>query len=113
MSKSVKRDSDGRDDVAERILEGAELGGEMTRKKFAESITRRRFCEEVGIHRNTLKKWEQLGIVKPGFEEILKSRTAVYMPDDVERGKRIATLIADNFGTMSIKRAAEIVDETR
>lgn len=110
MAKDVNQDGEPHLDIDERIRRGAEQGGELTRQKFAEQITRNRFCEEVGIHRNTLKKWESQGIVTPTFVEILRSRTAVFEPSDVERGKRIARLIADNVGTMSIRRAAAIAD---
>lgn len=107
MTSNVKP---GRPDLDHRVWEGAIAGGEMTRQKFAENITRSRFCEEVGIHRNTLKKWEKLGVVKPSFALILKSRTAVFSQDDVERGKRIASLIRDNPGGMTVRRAVSIVD---
>ena len=98
------------EETERRIELGAQQGGELTRKAFAEHITRKRFCDEVGIHRNTLKKWEKLGIVEPQFLEILKSRTAVFEQKDVERGKQIATLIADNAGTLTVKQAAALVD---
>lgn len=97
--------------AARRVKEGSLAGGESVKQKFAEHITRSYFCDAVGIHRNTLKKWEKLGIFTPGFTKILNIRTAVYSAEDVERGKRIAALIADNFGTMSVKRAAEMVDQ--
>lgn len=112
MSDHVKPEFEQAPDIEERIRLGAEQGGELTREIFAAHITRKRFCEEVGIHRNTLKKWEAQGIFTPKFVEILKSRTAVYEPEDVERGKRIVSLVADNFGTMTVKRAASIADES-
>lgn len=109
---NVKSD---RPDLDRRVWEGALAGGESTRSKFAEKITRTRFCEEVGIHRNTLKKWEKLGVVRPWFTDILKTRTAIYDQKDVERGKEIAALIRDNPGEMTLRRAVAIVDgqETR
>ena len=110
LSRMSNRKSANSEEIQRRIEHGAVQGGELTRKVFAEHITRKRFCDQVGIHRNTLKKWEKLGIVEPQFVEILKSRTAVFNQEDVERGKQIAALIADNAGTLTVKQAAALVD---
>ena len=94
-----------------RVKPGAEQGGELVRQEFARHITRSSSCEEVGISQTTLKKWERLGMVKPEFVDILKSKTAVFDEEDVARGKKIAALMAEHHGTMSLAQAAALVSE--
>lgn len=112
MPQDRNRDSEISDESAERIRRGSKRGSKLVSEEFASKLTRRRFCEEVGIHRNTLKRWEAAGVFKPTFEDVLGSKTALYTQDDIERGRAIAELLKANPGEMSLSRAAAIVSKT-
>ncbi len=91
---------------------GSERGSKLVSEEFASKLTRRRFCDDVEIHRNTLKRWEAAGVFEPTFEDVLGSRTALYTQGDIERGRAIAKLLKANPGEMSLRRAAAIVDKS-
>ena len=112
MPRERNQDSEISDESAERIRRGSKRGSKLVSEEFASKLTRRRFCEEVGIHRNTLKRWEAAGVFEPTFESVLGSRTALYKQEDIERGRVIARLLRANPGEMSLRRAAAIVDKS-
>lgn len=93
-----------------RMVAGSKAGSKLVSEKFAERVTRKKFCEEVGIHASTLKRWEKAGAVNPQVETVLGSPTVVFESSDLERGRRIAKLLKDNLGEMSLRRAVAIVD---
>jgi transcriptional regulator with XRE-family HTH domain len=92
-----------------RLREGSARGGREVRAKFAEVITRRRFCELVGIHRSTLKRWEKARVVEPALEPVIGIMTYVFTPEDVEFGQRLAGVLASRPGELSlVEGAAEV-----
>jgi hypothetical protein len=91
-----------------RQLEGSRRGAEVVRADFAALITRRRYCELVGIHGTTLRKWEQRGLVRPEVVEVMNSPTHVYTDEDVRFGKRLIGLLRSRPGEMSIEEAAAL-----
>lgn len=98
-------------EARERMLAGSRAGSRAVSQEFGEKLTRKRFCQEVGIHPTTLRRWESAGVVSPNFETVLGSRTAVFEQADLDRGKRIASLLKDNPGEMSLSRAAWMLDQ--
>ena len=78
----------------------------MVSERFAELITRRRFCDLVGIHRTTLKRWEKAGVVAPKLEPVIGIMTYVFTGEEVEFGKRLARLLAARPGEISLTEAA-------
>ena len=76
---------------------------------FAAAITRRRFCELVGIHKTTLRRWEEAGIVTPRMVPILGIDTWVFEEADVELGSGIADLVRQAPGQVSLQDAARLV----
>jgi len=76
------------------------------RADFAALITRRRYCELVGIHGTTLRKWEQRGLVRPELVEVMNSPTRVFTEEDVDFGRRIIGLLRSRPGEISIEEAA-------
>jgi hypothetical protein len=93
-------------DAVRRIEEGARRGREAIRAEFASALTRKRYCELVGIHKTTLKRWEASGIVKPTRVSIRGIETWVFDEADVEAGREIARLLRDNPGQLSLQQAA-------
>lgn len=83
------------------------------RADFATLITRRRYCELVGIHGTTLRKWEQRGLVRPELVEVMNSPTNVFTGEDVDFGKRLISLLRSRPGEMSIEEAAAAVTSRR
>jgi len=78
----------------------------MVSREFASVITRNRFCELVGIHRTTLRRWEAAGVVRPQMGAVLGVRTAIYSKADVELGREIVRLLEANPGRLSLRQAA-------
>jgi len=83
------------------------------RAEFDAAITRRRFCDLVGIHATTLAKWEKRGIVKPELQVILNSPTRVFTEEDVVVGKAIIALLRGQRGVLSVEDAAKMARERR
>jgi hypothetical protein len=113
MPSNVATERVRSEDSLRRQLEGARRGGDLVRSEFAASLTRRRYCELVGIHPMTLKRWEKAGIVEPTTQVILKSPTRVFAPEDVAFGKRLVALIQEKPGTLSLRAAAKLVRRDR
>jgi hypothetical protein len=99
--------------VAERRRVGARHGGEIVKAEFASALTRRRYCEIVGIHETTLRRWEKTGLVKPTVQTILNSPTMIFAAEEVSFGKRLVELLRRRAGTISLVEAAEIVRQQR
>jgi transcriptional regulator with XRE-family HTH domain len=90
----------------ERIRAGSQRGAEVIKERFAAELTRKRICEELGIHAQTLKKWEAEGVVRPKMRSIGGIPTAVFVEDDVAFGRGVLKLLRSHPGTMSLKSAA-------
>ena len=89
----------------ERIREGSARGAARVSEEFASVITRKVFCARAGIHKTTLKRWEQSGIVKPTMRPVLGIETAVFSEEQLEVGTRAARLLQQNPGTMTLAQA--------
>jgi DNA-binding transcriptional MerR regulator len=83
----------------------------VVKRAFDGVLTRRRYAELVGIHATTLRRWESAGVVSPTATEILGIPTLVYADQDVEVGRRIAKLLAEHQGVMSLDEAAHIAHD--
>ena len=81
----------------------------MVKAKFDAAITRKRYCELVGIHPTTLQKWERQGVVEPRLVQILNSPTRVFSKDDVRFGKKLIALLRARPGELSIRDAARVL----
>jgi DNA-binding transcriptional MerR regulator len=103
------RPKDEVDDALQRQREGSRKGADLVRAEFAAALTRRRFCEIVGIHEMTLKRWEREEVVSPRTEVILNSPTRVFAPEDVTFGKRLIALLRERSGTLSLREAAALI----
>jgi hypothetical protein len=110
MSRRRKTDSEFESAKA-RQQAGAQRGAELVQAEFAAVLTRRRYCELVGIHATTLRRWEAAGVVNPRLETIMKIPTFVFERDDVAFGRRLVTLLSERSGTMSVVEAAAQVRE--
>jgi DNA-binding transcriptional MerR regulator len=100
-------------DAKRRQLRGSRRGSAAVQREFARAITRRRFCELVGIHQTTLEKWERRGIVVPRLETILNSPTRVFNERDVEFGRRLIVLLRERQGMLSLEEAARLARRQR
>lgn len=98
------------DKAAARIALGSRQGAEIVSKEFASALTRRRLSKAIGIHEKTLLRWEKAGVLRPRFEVILGTRTAVFDDAQIERGRHIVALMSDAPGSMSLRQAAAIID---
>jgi hypothetical protein len=78
-------------------------------EQFAQIVTRRRYCELVGIHMSTLKRWERAGVVRPELKPVIGIMTWIFSAADVEFGRRLAELLGSRPGELSLAQAAEIV----
>jgi hypothetical protein len=107
MPKKVEQHE--RRDAARRQREGSRKGADLVRAEFAAALTRRRYCEIVGIHEMTLKRWERAGVLSPRTEVILNSPTRVFLPEDVGFGKRLIGVLRERSGTLSLTEAAALV----
>lgn len=83
----------------------------MVQAEFAAVLTRRRFCEVVGIHKTTLRRWEAAGVVVPRTETIMGSPTKVFEREDVVFGRRLVELLHQESGTVSVVDAARTIRE--
>lgn len=95
------------DDREHRQRRGAQRGAQMVQAEFAAALTRRRFCELVGIHSTTLRRWEAAGVVTPKLETIMRSPTYVFARVDVAFGRRLVALLQEQSGRISLIEAAE------
>lgn len=105
MSSRRTTDSD-LESARRRQQAGAQRGAELVQAEFAAALTRRRYCELVGIHATTLRRWEKAGVVTPRLETIMRIPTRVFERDDVAFGRRLVTLLSGRSGTMSVVEAA-------
>jgi hypothetical protein len=104
-----KSEQDDERDAAERQRNGSRKGADLVRAEFAAALTRRRYCEIVGIHEMTLKRWERAGVLSPRTEVILNSPTRVFAPEDVMFGKRLIGVLRERSGTLNLVEAASLV----
>lgn len=105
MSSRPKTDSDLQS-ARSRQRAGAQRGAALVQAEFAAALTRRRYCELVGIHATTLRRWESAGVVTPRLETIMKIPTFVFERDDVAFGRRLVMLLSERSGTISVGEAA-------
>ena len=77
------------------------------RADFASVITRRRYCELVGIHPTTLRKWERRGLVQPQLSRVMNSPTRVFTDADVQWGRKLIALLRSEPGGLSVDEAAK------
>ena len=75
------------------------------RSEFEAVMTRKRFCDAVGIHATTLRRWEQAGHVNPVRQSVLGIETMVFEDEDVKAAKRAAKLLASHPGVLSVSEA--------
>ncbi len=75
-------------------------------------ITRRRFCELVGVHPTTLKKWEKRGLVQPELAIVMNSPTRVFTDADVQWGRTLIALLRSRPGELSVEEAAKCLGPT-
>lgn len=94
--------------AARRIKDGSKRGSQLVSAQFGEHVTRRRYCETVGIHATTLRRWEAAGVVRPRLIRVLNSPTHVFSDADVALGKRIVVLVQQGRGQISLVEAAHI-----
>jgi hypothetical protein len=73
----------------QRIRVGSRRGAEVIKDRFAAELTRRRLCQELDIHPQTLKKWEAAGVIRPRMLSIGGIPTAVFEADDLALGKEV------------------------
>lgn len=93
----------------QRQLEGSRKGSAIVEEAFSTALTRRRYCELVGIHAKTLAKWERAGVVKPETTVIMNSPTWVFCQGDVELGQALIAFLHRHPGRYSISQAAQVV----
>lgn len=72
-------------------------------------LTRKRYCEVVGIHPTTLKRWEAAGVLRPSLQNVMNSPTRVFTPEDVAFGKRLVSVLSSSPGQISVKDAARLL----
>lgn len=94
-----------------RHREGARRGAELVQAEFASVVTRKRYCEVVGIHPTTLKRWEAAGVVRPSLKKVMNSPTRVFTPEDVRFGKRLVAALRSSPGKLSVQDAARAVEQ--
>src|SRR5215216_7426306 len=85
---------------AQRRLAGSRRGAEAIKASFSNVITRTRYCELVGIHRTTLRRWEREGVVRPALVPMHNIPTHVFTEDDVDLGRRVVALLKDGSGAL-------------
>ncbi len=74
--------------------------------KSERALTRRRYCELVGIHPNTLKRWERTGLLDPELVSVMGSPTRVFNEQDVDFGRRLIAVLREEPGRYSLSEAA-------
>jgi hypothetical protein len=95
-------------EAKKRQLAGSQKGSAVVKEQFDSAITRRVYCELVGIHASTLAKWEKRGVVRPQMEVILNSPTRVFTLEDVELGRAVVEVLRESPGVHSVSEAAEL-----
>lgn len=98
-------------DAKRRQLAGSQRGAEAVRNHFAAVITRKAYCDLVGIHPTTLRRWERLGVVTGRSETVLSSPTTTFTEADVTFGRRVVALLRERPGQLSLAEAAAIARE--
>lgn len=96
-------------EAKQKQLAGSRKGSAIVEEAFTAALTRRRFCELVGIHGKTLTKWERAGVLEPAMAVILNSPTRVFSVDDVEFGQALIAFLHRYPGRYSVAEAAEVV----
>jgi hypothetical protein len=91
--------------AARRRLAGSRRGAEAIKASFSNVITRTRYCELVGIHRTTLRRWEREGVMRPALLPVRNIPTHVFTEDDVDLGRRLVALLKDGSGRLSLAEA--------
>ncbi len=91
---------------SEKRLAGSRRGAETISSSFAQVLTRNRYCELVGIHRTTLRRWEREGVVQPRLVPVRNIPTYTFTQADVDLGRRIATLLHEASGRLSLTEAS-------
>lgn len=81
-------------------------------REFRSVMTRRRYCETVGIHPTTLRRWESEGILAPSSTRVMNLRTNVFSSEDVAFGKKLIALLRKRPGELSLAQAAELIRRT-
>lgn len=97
----------------QRRLEAARRGSETVAREFDRVITRKQFTARVGIHANTLARWERAGIIAPELQVVMGSPTRVFTNDDVRFGRRLITLLRDRPGELTLAAAAVLAARKR
>lgn len=105
MSNREPESSDP-EEARSRQRAGAQRGAHLVQAEFAAVLTRRRYCELVGIHATTLRRWEAAGIVTPQLETVMRTPTNVFARADVAFGRRLTAMLAEHSGTLSLGEAA-------
>lgn len=98
-SSSADRTSTARSEAGKR-------GARTVKAAFGAAVTRRRLAELVGASPSTIKRWEGLGVIRPKFDVILGSTTAVFEPEDVAFAQRLIVLLRDKNGEITVQDAA-------
>jgi hypothetical protein len=93
---------------AQKRLAGSRRGAEAIRASFSDVITRTRYCELVGIHRTTLRRWEREGVVRPTLVPVRNIPTHVFSEDDVDVGRRVVVLLRRGSGRLSLAEATQL-----
>lgn len=92
-----------------RRLEGSRKGALTVQQLFGEVLTRKRFAAEVGIATvKTLKRWEEAGVVTPTLRQVGNVDTYVFTEADVEVGKRVKRILAEQNGRLTLAEAARL-----
>ncbi len=99
------------EDARHRQRAGSERGASLVQAEFAAALTRRRFCELVGVHPTTLRRWEAAGVLSPRLETIMRSPTYVFDREDVTFGRRLVVALQEGSGKISVEEAARQVRE--
>ena len=107
----MTRPTDAQASLSRARSEAGKRGAQAVKATFGAVITRRRFAELIGVSTSTIKRWEQVGVVRPRMEVILKSPTAVFEPSDVEFGRLLIAVLRGRPGQDTIQEAAQIVRE--
>lgn len=98
-------------DSQTRQQAGATRGARLVQAEFAAVLTRRRYCELVGIHATTLRRWEAAGVVTPTLETVMRIPTNVFDRKDVAFGCRLVEMLSEQSGRLSLAHAAAVLRE--
>lgn len=92
----------------QRRLDASKRGSQTVAREFERAITRKQFCARVGIHANTLARWERAGIVAPELRVVMGSQTRIFTKDDVRFGRQLITLLRNRPGELTLAEAAAL-----